>query len=102
MPKISGIEIFKVNIPFKFSFKHSLKERKSSESIFVKIVLENNIAGFGESLPRSYVTGNTQSSVYDSLKKYLPALIGADLKEGNEGIQFIKGLEGIEDESRCA
>lgn len=102
MPKISGIEIFKVSIPFKFSFKHSLKRRKTSESIFVKVILENNVTGFGESLPRSYVTGNTQSSVYDSLKKYLPLLIDVDLKEGDEGIQFIKGLEGIEDESRCA
>ena len=72
MPKISGIEPFRVNIPFKRAFKHSLKSRGNSESIFVKVTLDNGVVGFGESLPRSYVTGNTQSVVFAQLKKFLP------------------------------
>lgn len=101
MPKIANIEIFKADIPFKISFKHSLKARSSSESIFVKISLENGIAGYGESLPRSYVTGSTQDSVFNKLKEYLPELIGKDINGPEEGIAFIKGLEGIEGEARC-
>ena len=102
MSKISKIEVFKADIPFKFSFKHSTKKRNSSESIFIKILLDNGVAGYGESLPRSYVTGNTQDSVFNNLKNYLPVLIGKELKGHIEGVGFIKGLEGIEGEARCA
>jgi L-alanine-DL-glutamate epimerase-like enolase superfamily enzyme len=102
MPKISGLEAFKVDIPFKAAFKHSLKSRQKSESIFVKVSLDNGVVGFGESLPRSYVTGNTQGAVYAQLKEFLPKLKGAELNGQDEGINFIRSLEGIEAEARCA
>lgn len=102
MPEISGIEIFKVNIPFRVSFKHALKERRVSESIFIKVALGNGVCGYGESLPRSYVTGNTQDSVFKKLKEYAPSLKGYNLKEGGEGLNFIRALDKIEGEARCA
>jgi len=102
MPKISGLEVFKVNIPFKIAFKHSLKSRQHSESIFVKVSLDNGVAGFGESLPRSYVTGNTQDAVYAQLKEFLPKLIGKELSAHDEGALFIRSLDGLEAEARCA
>lgn len=102
MPKISGLEVFRVNIPFKAAFKHSLKSRRNSESIFVKASLDNGIVGFGESLPRSYVTGNTQGAVYVQLKEFLPKLKGAELNGPDEGAGFIRSLDGIEAEARCA
>lgn len=102
MPKISGLEVFKANIPFKVAFKHSLKSRQDSESIFVKASLDNGIVGFGESLPRSYVTGNSQGAVYAQLKEFLPKLKGAELSGQNDGVNFIRSLDGIEGEARCA
>ena len=111
MPKISGLEVFKVNIPFKAAFKHSLKSRQNSESIFVRVSLDNGVTGFGESLPRSYVTGNTQDAVYAQLKEFLPKLKGAELNgpgtisvpgAPDEGADFIRSLDGIEAEARCA
>ncbi|MDP2928884.1 MAG: dipeptide epimerase [Candidatus Omnitrophota bacterium] len=102
MPKISGLEPFRVNIPFKRAFKHSLKSRGNSESIFVKVALDNGVVGFGESLPRSYVTGNTQDIVFAQLKEFLPKLIGVELKESDEGANFIRSIDGLEAEARCA
>lgn len=102
MPKITQIDIFKTDLPFKYSFKHSLKARKVSESIFVKVALDNGIIGFGESLPRSYVTGNTQDSVFKDLSNFSKPLIGARLDDNEESIAFIKNLEGVEGEARCA
>jgi len=102
MAKISHIEIFKVNLPFRHSFKHALKKRDTSESIFVKVLLDNGIAGFGESLPRSYVTGNTQDSVFKYLNDYAKKLIGVNMDSGVESVSFIRNLEGIEGEARCA
>ena len=102
MPKISGLEVFKVNIPFKAAFKHSLKSRQNSESIFVKASLDNGVVGFGESLPRSYVTGNTREAVYKQLKEFLPKLKGSELSAQDDGVNFIRSLDGIEAEARCA
>ena len=102
MAKITGIEIFKTSIPFKNAFRHSLKSRSDSESVFVKVSLDDGTAGFGESLPRSYVTGNTQDSVFKELAAYSKRLIGAQLDGGASSLDMIKGLEGIELESRCA
>ena len=116
MIKISALEVFKVNIPFRIAFKHSLKSRQNSESIFVKASLDNGVVGFGESLPRSYVTGNTQDAVYKQLKEFLPKLKGVELGapctsrgfaapvQGtpDEGALFIRSLDGIEAEARCA
>ncbi len=102
MPKISQVETFKVSIPFKFAFKHSLKSRRNSESVFVKVSLDNGVSGFGESLPRSYVTGNTQESVYKQLKEFLPGLRGAELDGSDRGVNFIRSLDGVESEARCA
>lgn len=111
MPKISALEAFKVDIPFKTAFKHSLKSRRNSESVFVKISLDNGVTGFGESLPRSYVTGNTREVVWAQLKEFLPKLAGVELNRHgavslpgapDEGEDFIKSLDGIEAEARCA
>lgn len=102
MPKISAFEVFKVNIPFRAAFKHSLKSRDNSESIFVKASLDNGVVGFGESLPRSYVTGNTQDDVYKQLKEFLPKLNGIELNVSTGGVNFIKSLDGVEAEARCA
>lgn len=102
MPKISGIEVFKANIPFRIAFKHSLKSRMSSESIFVKASLDNGVVGFGESLPRSYVTGNTQEGIYSKLKEFLPTLIGAELGGESEAVKFITSIDGVDAEARCA
>lgn len=111
MPKIFGLEVFKVNIPFRAAFEHSLKLRQNSESIFVKVSLDNGVVGFGESLPRSYVTGNTREAVYTQLKEFLPKLKGAELNGPSTisvpgapdgGALFIRSLDGIEAEARCA
>ena len=102
MPEVARVEIFKVNIPFKHSFKHSLKSRSDSGSIFVKVSLDNGITGFGESLPRSYVTGNTQDSVFMVLSGYAKRLIGMKLDNRAESAGLIKNMDGIEGEARCA
>jgi len=102
MAKLTQLELFKTNIPFKGAFKHSVKSRTDSESIFVKASLDNGVAGFGESLPRSYVTGNTQDSVFKELSGYAKKLIGIELGGSGNSLNPIKDLEGIELEARCA
>lgn len=60
--KIVSLEARVIKLPFRFSFKHSLASRNFSENLIVRVALSDgsrNHIGFGESIPRDYVTGET-------------------------------------------
>lgn len=93
--RLRQAEIFEAELPFKGAFAHSASRRSSSESIFVKLTAENGAAGFGESLPRSYVTGETQSSVFELLRtKILPRLLELEFKSYEEVLRFLRECDG--------
>jgi len=59
--KIKTINIYKLRLPFRLTFSHSLKKANSADNIIVEI-LTNSLKGYGESGPRPYVTGETQET----------------------------------------
>jgi len=61
--KINAINVYKVNLPFKFTFSHSQKDARAADNIVVEILTyEQGLKGYGEGGPRPYVTGETQES----------------------------------------
>ena len=66
--RIKEVRISHVDLLLKKPFKHALALRSQSDSIFVKLSLEDGTVGYGESLPREYVTGETSRSVIDDIK----------------------------------
>jgi len=78
--KIESIDAFAVVLPFRVAFGHSLASRKLSENLIVRVVLENGVVGYGEGIPRDYVTGETVNSALKSLKlDYAPRFLGLDV-----------------------
>ena len=60
---ISAVNVYKVNLPFKFTFSHSQKDARAADNIVVEILAyERGLKGYGEGGPRPYVTGETQES----------------------------------------
>ncbi|MDD5680215.1 MAG: enolase C-terminal domain-like protein [Candidatus Omnitrophica bacterium] len=101
--KTSKIDIFAVDIPFKMKFGHAAKKRVSSESIFVRVEAESGEVGFGESLPRHYVTGEDQISVISALKEKLPgAVLGRSLSSFKEAVALCDSLVGLKGAAKCA
>jgi len=45
-----------LRIPFHQAFRHALQNREESDAVIVKVTGSDGRSGFGESLPRSYVT----------------------------------------------
>lgn len=71
--RIISAKLYILCIPFKNSFSHKLKSRDSSDSIIVELTSDTGKKGFGEVVPRPYVTGETvQSSVDHILNLMLP------------------------------
>jgi L-Ala-D/L-Glu epimerase len=80
MTSIAAIEILTVELPFRFSFGHALAERRASTNVFVRLRLEDGTVGYGEGVPRAYVTGETVDSALEALvDRQAPVLLGRKL-----------------------
>lgn len=59
---IQSLSIHSLHIPFKTSFKHASATRDETSTVWVQATSHRGYTGFGESCPRSYVTGETLTS----------------------------------------
>lgn len=69
MIKITKVEIYEIFIPFRFKYGHSLKMHRGVSSIICKVFGDSGAVGYGESVPREYVTGENCASVMGGIKK---------------------------------
>jgi len=80
--KIVAAKIYPLGIPFKFTFGHFLMSRSVSDSVVVEVKTDAGVVGYGEGVPRPYVTGETVATSVEHIEKVLlPAIIGIDLKD---------------------
>ncbi len=57
--RVAELTLFHVQIPLRRTVRHASFARELSDNLIVRAILENGITGFGEGVPRSYVTGET-------------------------------------------
>ena len=77
-----SIELHHVLVPLRKPIRHASFERSTSDNLVVRVTLADGTTGYGEGLPRPYVTGETIESTFASLSSLdLPRLLGepADL-----------------------
>jgi len=95
MPKVLQLELMSVDLPFRRNFRHAAATRTTSESLFLKCVTDTGVIGFGESLPREYVTGETRNHAFALLEhSILPELIGMEFESMEEVYEFLKACDG--------
>ncbi len=95
MAKPIRFDIFRVELPFRHPFSHAAAERDTSSSLFVKCYLDSSRIGYGESLPRLYVSGETCEDSFLLLqKKILPQIVGINFSSMEEVITFLSGCNG--------
>jgi L-Ala-D/L-Glu epimerase len=69
------LELREVKIPFRFAFKHTLAVRREAHNLILTLHSENGTIGYGEVIPRPYLTGESIDSAWqDIYSHYLPAL----------------------------
>ena len=64
---IRALELIHVELPLKKKVRHASHERSSSDSLIVRVTLDDGAEGHGEGVPRSYVTGETIETTFASL-----------------------------------
>ena len=66
--RIAELTVFHVCIPLKKTITHASHSRTETESLIVRCRLTDGTEGWGEGLPRSYVTGETIDEVWERLR----------------------------------
>jgi L-Ala-D/L-Glu epimerase / N-acetyl-D-glutamate racemase len=87
--KIASIHLYRICIPFKKAFKHATSERNFADNLIVETRLEDGTRGYGEGLPREYVTGETQETVISALKKIDLRIFQNDFHRIEDLIDFL-------------
>lgn len=96
--RIRKLTCFALNIPFVEEFRHSAKSRAFSDSIVVKLESEDGCTGFGEAVPRPYVSGETVETCLEALGgRFWMGLRGQAWPEWREGADLLGELSELLD-----
>lgn len=88
---IASMTVYKLRIPFHQSFSHALHSREESDAVIVKVKDSNGSVGFGESLPRSYVSGETVESMITRIREHVaPKVFGKTFAPGWETLEDLQ------------
>jgi len=95
MTRIASFEIDAIDLPFRQAFKHSAAERSSSNSLFLRCRTDSGTIGYGECLPREYVTGESRAGALVMLRdEILPHLVGRSFSSLEDVERFLGQCDG--------
>jgi L-Ala-D/L-Glu epimerase len=95
MPMVTKLDLFAVDLPFKVAFRHAAATRTTSDSLFLRAHLDNGVEGWGEALPRAYVSGESREQAFGLLRDtILPALVGRSFGSLPEAVSFLEKCDG--------
>lgn len=78
MSRIVKVEVRHIRMMLRKKIKHASQERDSSDNVVVIVHLQDGTVGFGEGVPRPYVTGETIDSAMADLESWDLREIAAD------------------------
>ncbi len=67
--KLVEMSAFVVRIPLRKAVKHASHTRTETENVVLRCTLDDGTIGYGEGVPRDYVTGETADTVVELLKR---------------------------------
>ncbi len=95
MPTVTGLRLFAVDLPFKVAVRHAAAARTTSDSLFLRVGLDGGAEGWGESLPRAYVSGEAREGAFALLRdSILPALLGRTFPSPADLVSFLEHCDG--------
>ena len=67
--RVVELTLIHAKIPLRREVRHASAARSGSDNLIVRTELEDGTTGFGEGVPRSYVTGETIGGAFEQLAK---------------------------------
>ncbi|HOM52359.1 MAG TPA: enolase C-terminal domain-like protein [Phycisphaerae bacterium] len=89
--QIHCLRLYPLAIPLRRPFEHAAKTRQTADPVVVQVELASGTLGYGETLARPYVTGETPESVIETIRRLMPDLL-VELRPAS----FPEALEAID------
>lgn len=90
---IKRVDIWHLKLAFRFLCKHKLAAYQASENLVVKVTTDEEVRGFGEGIPREFVTGESFSASLEFLQEQLgPAVLGRKVASPAGLLTLVAGL----------
>ena len=91
--RVDALTIYRLAIPFHQAFSHARHRREESDAIVVKVTGSDGRSGFGEGLPRAYVTGETTDSMIGRIRDFLaPQIFRENFFAGWQTLEQLQSL----------
>jgi muconate cycloisomerase len=90
--RIVELTAFHVRIPLRRRIRHASHTRTSTDNIVIQCALETGTVGFGEGVPRDYVTGETVDSAMELLRTSAPTLGLASCQDFGQAVAMAERL----------
>ncbi|MBS3820677.1 MAG: hypothetical protein KGY81_02820 [Phycisphaerae bacterium] len=92
--KPTQLDIYRVALPMR-TFVHAAADRNLAESVVVRLTYSDGVVGWGETLPREYVTGETLDGVVNDIVEHIwPACLEGGLLEPSDHPKEIPATGG--------
>ncbi|MBN1344349.1 MAG: hypothetical protein JXQ73_16800 [Phycisphaerae bacterium] len=75
--QIRLITLWPLAIPMKMKFSHAAKERQVADPVVVSVELASGVVGWGETLARPYVSGETAESIRPRIEEVFAPLLAS-------------------------
>ncbi len=90
---IQRVTTYPLRIPLRSRVEHAAAQRAYADPVVVCIEFQNGVLGYGESVARPYVTGETADSVVEAIEQvFTPTLLDFHPTSFPEALAFIDGL----------
>lgn len=73
--EIKTVESFIIERPFTKEIAHGLATNSRTSNLILRLKDGKGRVGYGEGVPRSYVTGESPAGSFEQLKKYVPEML---------------------------
>ena len=91
--KIAALTAYQVRIPLRRRIRHAAHTRTETDNLLVRCVLEDGSEGFGEGVPRDYVTGETIASAFELLRRSDLAGQREDCRDFEQAVALAERLQ---------
>ena len=91
--KIVHARLIATNIAFNLPFNHASHSRDVSRGLLLALTTDDGSVGYGEALPRPYVTGETNESVAQhAIDSVLPSLMNQPFESFSQLLHWLQGF----------
>jgi L-alanine-DL-glutamate epimerase-like enolase superfamily enzyme/pyrroloquinoline quinone (PQQ) biosynthesis protein C len=91
--RLALVEILPLTIPFARSFQHATMSRATSDAVIVRVTDHDGVRGYGEALPRPYVTGEDVATMVATLRSRVVSEVLA--REFDSGVVVLEQVRTL-------